>query len=753
MPHRKLKLMMCLFVFSGLISGISSGQAPSRSPSASTVQNDLAIILKDLSEIDAPGAPGGMCVFGPQAFTVIAGTTGKKGDAELPLVSAARFGLGRIAGLGHTGYFGTESLNKFDTGKLIVNLIRWASDKTNPRIGIIREDKLAKYLKNQGLTVIPLPGKDMAGELKNCDILCCNSDRFGDEEARTALLQFIQKGGGVVGTMTGWGWQQINSRKSLVNDSNGNKLFAEAGIVWSGSMPGRTSDKGYSAKDVPSKYCNALVALDALQTQAAKKINLSKEETIQCVATLSDAVRAIADNNSIFWSRFKLIETSISAAAIPTEKKPITNSDGLAKVILAYQIHKYQSMPSEQVKAHPAATNFPGAVPKDAPRVSERITIKTENPRWHSTGLYAAPGELITVTVPQSASDNKLRLRIGCHSDGLWNNDKWSRPPEITRVFPITNILTKGACAFGGLIYIDVPQKCTLGEIAVQISGAVRAPWYILGKTDPQQWRRTIRNYPAPIAEFQTDKLVISIPSRFMRELDDPEPVMKFWNEVMDACADLAGIDRNRPSPERFVSDVQISVGYMHSGYPLMCFLDAAPRFIKVDHLRNDGDWGMFHEIGHNHQNGDWTFNGAGEVTVNLFSLYILDTVATNAPKHGAIVPESRTKNMKKYFAEGAQFSKWQSDPFLALIMYVQLREAFGWDSFKKVIAQYRTLGNNEHPKNDEEKRDQWMVRFSKVVGKNLGPFFQAWNVPTSDDARKSISDLPAWMPEGFPPK
>ena len=194
MPHRKLKLMMCLFVFSGLISGISSGQAPSRSPSASTVQNDLAIILKDLSEIDAPGAPGGMCVFGPQAFTVIAGTTGKKGDAELPLVSAARFGLGRIAGLGHTGYFGTESLNKFDTGKLIVNLIRWASDKTNPRIGIIREDQLAKYLKNQGLTVIPLPGKDMAGELKNCDILCCNSDRFGDEEARTALLQFIQKG-------------------------------------------------------------------------------------------------------------------------------------------------------------------------------------------------------------------------------------------------------------------------------------------------------------------------------------------------------------------------------------------------------------------------------------------------------------------------------------------------------------------------------------------------------------------------------
>ncbi len=85
--------------------------------------------------------------------------------------------------------------------------------------------------------------------------------------------------------------------------------------------------------------------------------------------------------------------------------------------------------------------------------------------------------------------------------------------------------------------------------------------------------------------------------------------------------------------------------------------------------------------------------------------------------------------------------------------MYVQLREAFGWEAFKKVIAQYRTLNKDERPKNDDQKRDQWMVRFSRVVGKNLGPFFQAWNIPTSDEARKSISDLPAWMPEGFPPK
>jgi hypothetical protein len=45
------------------------------------------------------------------------------------------------------------------------------------------------------------------------------------------------------------------------------------------------------------------------------------------------------------------------------------------------------------------------------------------------------------------------------------------------------------------------------------------------------------------------------------------------------------------------------------------------------------------------------------------------------------------------------------------------------------------------------------MVRFSRTANRNLGPFLQAWGVPTSETARKSISDLPAWMREGFPPE
>ena len=39
---------------------------------------------------------------------------------------------------------------------------------------------------------------------------------------------------------------------------------------------------------------------------------------------------------------------------------------------------------------------------------------------------------------------------------------------------------------------------------------------------------------------------------------------------------------------------------------------------VDLEYLRTRGDrWGFFHELGHNHQLGDRTFSGSGEVTVS----------------------------------------------------------------------------------------------------------------------------------------
>jgi hypothetical protein len=67
------------------------------------------------------------------------------------------------------------------------------------------------------------------------------------------------------------------------------------------------------------------------------------------------------------------------------------------------------------------------------------------------------------------------------------------------------------------------------------------------------------------------------------------------------------------------------------------------------------------------------------------------------------------------------------------------------------VIAGYRDPALGPAPKDDEQSRDQWMTRFARAAGRNLGPFFRAWGVPVSDAACLSIADLPGWMPAGFP--
>jgi hypothetical protein len=186
----------------------------------------------------------------------------------------------------------------------------------------------------------------------------------------------------------------------------------------------------------------------------------------------------------------------------------------------------------------------------------------------------------------------------------------------------------------------------------------------------------------------------------------------------------------------------------MHAGYPIMTHLDAAKRFVDLERLSTKGDWGMFHEMGHNHQHRDWTFSGTGEVTVNLFSLYLMETVCEKGIGHKAMSPESIAKSRALYEKGGRDFGHWKRKPFLALIMYHQMREAFGWDAYKRVFAEYRDLADYERPKNDAQKRDQWLVRMSKTVKRNLGPFFESWGVPVSKKARKAVADLPEWMPD-----
>lgn len=728
----------------------ASPKKPAPTPVDDTGNPDLAALLKGVREIASPGVPGPVAVWGPDAFAV---ATGQYSNTRAPVVAAARVGeSGRVVIFGHSAYLDAKTAAAGDTGTLLANAARWvsrrdAAPETKTRVGVVGGNDTLGGVLGGGFEVVGLPRADWT--LTFVDVLVFPG---GDLTAKQveALQAHLRSGKGALVAATGWGWCQLNGGKPIVL-SGFSKALAPFGLGWTERTLETDTRERYLMRSAPAPLLHATAAFDALNEHDAGMRTLSPAEVDQAVASVELAAQILPNADTVLRPRLDQRLKTLEGELVPTRKNPLTNKQPLRRVLLTHQIASIMQSPRQARIAHPAAAEFPGLAPTDAPRVSRTIDINTAIPDWQSTGTYANAGETITIAIPESAIDAGLKVRIGCHTDALWHKDHWDRCPDVSWDVRITGAQTEIATPFGGLVYIEVPKGCAAGVVAAKISNIVDAPLFVAGKTSLEDWRSRIRNAPAPWAEIASGKIIVTVPSAHIRILDDPEALMRVWDEVADAAADLAARPRDRDRPERFVADVQISAGYMHSGYPIMTHLDAADDMVSVAALRK-GTWGLYHELGHHHQSADWTFGGTGEVTVNLFSMYIIEKVCNvrHGQTHEAF--KNRERSIGVHLAQGAPFEKWKSDPFLALYMYCQLEEAFGWDTFKKVFAEYRDLPKEERPKTDEQKRDQWMVRFSRAVGKNLGPFFQAWGVPTSERARASIKDLPVWMPPEFPP-
>ncbi len=707
---------------------------------------DLRALTEGVAAIDAPGVPGPVAPFGDDAFAVV---MGHARDADLPVVAATRFGAGRAVALGKDSFL-AAALEMADTERLLVNAIRWAASSEDPRVGVFRYDGLAEALRERGLRAEQVDLTDLSA----LDAIVLTPDH-APAEVIDDLSRFVRDGGGLVAGFLGWGWLQLNPGKALATDSLSNRLLAPMGIVWLDGYLRPTADDVYAVGDPPSPLTNASAALDAALAHEAGEAELTPEQLDQASAILSRIVDALPPEDEMLLARIAEATRDRRGQAVPTADDPLGAADILGRLALTLDVREALRAPAEAVGAHPAAAVYPGAVPDDAPRVSRSFEVDTSAHGWQGTGLYAAPGEVIRVELPEQVADGALGVRIGSSSDRIWHRQQWKRAPEVSRAYPLNAVETPAANAFGGLVYITVPRDCEHGTVPVTVHNAVEAPYYVLGETSLDDWREQLRALPAPRAELAGSKVILTVPSEEIRELDDPQRLMALWDRVADLQADLAAYPtRDRERPLRYCADVQISAGWMHAGYPMMVPTATAHRLVDADHLLIEGDWGFWHEMGHMHQSRDWTFGGTGEVTVNLFTLYVYEQVCGKDPasSHESLTGEGTQETMRQYFADGAPFDRWKSKPFLALNMYLQLQQAFGWDAFRAVFAEYRDLPDEERPKSDDEERDQWLARFSRRVGRNLGPFFEAWGVPTSDEARRSIADLPAWMPDDFPP-
>jgi len=707
-------------------------------------QSDQLKVLRNVAPVQFAGTVGTLLLYGEDAFPL---AEGQKNETSYPVAAASRLGEGRLAAFAHESAFGSQfGANE----KLLSNLLVWLSGQSDAsdvlKIGVSGNRELSAALKARRYEVTTLNQSNWQQVLSEADVIVADVGAMNDQQAAT-LENFVKRGGGLLCGFPGWAWSTYIAREKgavLKDECPANHLYQQAGIVWTTKVVSLPNQRAKLADRDSLLKTNVLLLLDAISDPAeAKKIS---PETV--ASALLQIGGSLPSNDTSLLPRLKtLLTESQSRLVAPTVQKPLTSSQTQLYLGCLLDAVYAASAPPEELLRSEMAEPALGRCPQAAKRQTISATLNTNKPGRYGFGAYAAPGELVEVTLPSGAANAGFRIRVGAHSDKLWNKEKWNRPPQLDRVYPVTESRMTVANAYGGLLYLEVPRDCALKTVRIQAENVLAAPYYRHGVTDPGDWRGSLRNLPGLWAELETEKIVLTLPSEMIRRLDFPDKLMDHWDEVLDACADLAGIPHDRPRHERILADVQPSVGWMHSGYPIVTNMRASSTMGNYEQMISQGDWGYYHELGHNHQQKEWTFDGTGEVTCNLFGLYAFDTVHKGQARHRFSDMSKWYQDARDHIANGAPYEVWKSKPFLALTMYEQLKREFGWEPFKAIFADYQKMPAARKPKTDLARRDEWMVRFSRQVNRNLGPFFEAWGVPTSDAARKSISDLPGWMP------
>ena len=681
---------------------------------AESFQDEIAEKAKGL-EIVGGGVPGVILVAGEPAFPLVEGRIGK---TRVPVAAATCVGKGRAVAVSHELFLSAEGLKRPSNAAFVRSSLVWLAGGVRPkticydaRMRLFRDTvkhfgdvRVQAIDRLEQLTGVALPA-----------VFLINVESRGVDEM-PKVRAFLERGGGVLCSEVGWGWRQI-TRKSFKTQNAFNALLGPAGLYTGDHTVSPVEGKFFPAVGRSTSAMSCVEAL-ALSKGTGK---LTPDSARQASFFLSAFDLILSDDERRYRPQIAGLLDGGRPLSVPSPGHPIGVERIRDRLALTAFQDAWQKEPARVWRAHPAAKVYPG-VPESRRRETRTVSLDLSVPRWHGTGLFAAAGEPLTVTLPKGMEKEGLRLRIGTTTCRVTAHEKWVRAPVVDVEVPLNRTETRLSSPFGGLVYVVVPGG-KAGTARIKIGPACPAPWFVKGRDTAAAWRKALRDLPAPMAEIESDKIVFTVPSDFIRKMEDPLPLLEVWSEIMDLDAKLTAIPSRRSSPERFCVDEQLCAGFMHAGYPIMIPKVSAHLLVDAQVIRSgsaENVWGFFHEMGHNHQNRDWTFQGSGEVTVNFFTLYCMEKICGVKPRQTRMGSPGIKRKYEAWLAAGHPYEQWKSDPFLALEFFVRLQERYGWEPFEKMFAEYRTLPSEARPKNDYEKRKQWAQRFSRIVGEDL---------------------------------
>ena len=164
-------------------------------------------------------------------------------------------------------------------------------------------------------------------------------------------------------------------------------------------------------------------------------------------------------------------------------------------------------------------------------------------PRRQPTGYYLSAGSVGEVIVPAELVDRGYSILVGAHTADHKDKRDPKRLDRVSTRFEIINAKTKIANPLGGGVYIEVPNRETLGPREIQLRGVIKSPLYSLrdfDKTTAEEWL-TQRGHPGPWADFVSDKFMMQVPTSWIYAFDEPEELMNKWDLGDGWCVRVHG--------------------------------------------------------------------------------------------------------------------------------------------------------------------------------------------------------------------
>lgn len=351
---------------------------------------------------------------------------------------------------------------------------------------------------------------------------------------------------------------------------------------------------------------------------------------------------------------------------------------------------------------------------------------------YEPTGIYVKPGEEVVIQVEGT---QQIKAYIGTYS----------YEKEEPKQFNLNPGENKISSSNGGLLYFY--NYHNTGEVVAKVKkGGTPNPLFILGKHTTKDWKRMLAENPDPYAiEMKGENSLLTMHPETVAEhlkQEDPAALLKKHDEIINIehkisglSKDGAGVANQGKHSIHFVEDWYTD-NYMYATYYRTAYSKGnLESVLNLEELTNDG-WGPWHEVGHQHQQDTWLWDGLGEVTVNIYSLAVQTTFGHKT----RLEQEGRYEAAFAYL--GKPDAQEKMDVFEKLVMFWQLYLAYGDQFYPNLHQMYRLLHDTELPKSDEEKKQMFIYMTSKVAGQNLIPFFNKWGLIANDATREKIEKL-----------